>query len=166
MNFALSIVVKTTLLLLSASLLSTCLRRAAASTRHAIWTVALTGTLLLPAASFVLPAIELPVLSETTVETSSHSEPLVSHLENSDFQIGLGIQDPPTNTAIAPTPLKPSRRWPLEWWIALGWALGAVFVGVRFLIGMGMIRGIARHSGASAHYRLRKCARCSRRIVR
>ena len=146
MNLALSIVIKTTMLLLFALLLSLSLRRAAASTRHAIWTIALTGMLLLPVASFVLPTIELPVLSEPALNESSYSEPPVVHLDNEHFQVGFDIQDPHTDARSAPAPIEPSRSWPLQRWIVLGWALGATFVGVRFVLGMLMIRAIAQRS--------------------
>src|SRR5262245_27462165 len=146
MNFALSIVVKTTLLLAFASALSFSLRRAAASTRHAIWTIAFAGVLLLPLASLVLPTIELPVLSETRVEKRSGSEPQVWHLENDEFPVGFDIPGPQNELSNIPAAAALTRSWPVEKWIAFGWALGVVFVGLRFLLGMVMIHAIARNA--------------------
>ena len=64
MNFALSVIVKTTALLACASLMTLGLRRASASVRHAVWAIALLTALILPVASAILPALVLPVLPE------------------------------------------------------------------------------------------------------
>src|SRR5436190_2536108 len=62
MIFALSVILKTTILLASASLMTLALRRTSASTKHTVWAIALLCALVLPFASVTLPEINLAVL--------------------------------------------------------------------------------------------------------
>src|SRR4030095_4344246 len=62
MNFVLSVIAKTTIMLACASLMTLALRRASASARHAVWAIALLGALILPFAAWSLPEVSLPVL--------------------------------------------------------------------------------------------------------
>ncbi len=71
MNFALSVIAKTTILLACASLMTLALRRASASARHAVWAIALLSALILPIASRFLPEVALPVLPEETFEAAT-----------------------------------------------------------------------------------------------
>jgi beta-lactamase regulating signal transducer with metallopeptidase domain len=66
MSFALGVIVKTTVLLAVAGLMTLGLRRASASVRHAVWAIALLSALVLPIATLVLPEIPLMVLPEET----------------------------------------------------------------------------------------------------
>src|SRR4030095_15008555 len=75
MNFALSVIAKTTIVLAVASLMTLALRRASASARHAVWAIALLSALILPIASTVLPELALPILPE---ETLTAARPLFS----------------------------------------------------------------------------------------
>ena len=69
MNFTLNIIAKTSVILFSAALFSIMLRRASASTRHAVWLLAIVSALLLPLAAILTPQLEWPVLPQgvTTV---------------------------------------------------------------------------------------------------
>src|SRR5438094_7282514 len=69
MNFTLNIIAKTSVILFSAALFSIMLRRASASTRHAVWLLAMVSAALLPLAAIMAPQFEWPVLPEavTTV---------------------------------------------------------------------------------------------------
>ena len=71
MNFALSVIAKTTILLACASLMTLALRRASASAKHAVWAIALLSALILPIASRFLPEVALPVLPEETFEAAT-----------------------------------------------------------------------------------------------
>ena len=71
MNFALSVIAKTTILLACASLMTLALRRASASAKHAVWAIALLSALILPIASRFLPEVALPVLPEETFEVAT-----------------------------------------------------------------------------------------------
>src|SRR6478672_3663836 len=64
MSYAIQVCIRTTLLLLSAGLLSCLTARASASLRHAVWAAAIAGTLLLPIISIVLPVTRLEILPE------------------------------------------------------------------------------------------------------
>ena len=70
MSFALSVIAKTTILLACAGLMTLALRRASASTRHAVWAIALLSALILPIASTFLPEVALPVLPENTLDAA------------------------------------------------------------------------------------------------
>ena len=61
MNFAVDIVVKTSVILISAVLLAALLSRASAATRHAIWVLAIASALLLPLAATLAPQLDLPL---------------------------------------------------------------------------------------------------------
>src|SRR5438132_13804448 len=61
MNFAVDIVVKTSVILISAVLLAALLSRASAATRHAIWVLAIASALLLPLAATLVPQLDLPL---------------------------------------------------------------------------------------------------------
>ena len=71
MNFALSVIAKTTILLACASLMTLALRRASASAKHAVWAIALLSALILPIASRFLPEVALPVLPEETFQAAT-----------------------------------------------------------------------------------------------
>jgi hypothetical protein len=60
MNFELSILIKTTVILAFGCLAIAILHRASASTRHGLWAIALFNALLLPSASIVLPPLPVP----------------------------------------------------------------------------------------------------------
>src|SRR5262249_32501793 len=62
MSFVLDILAKGSIILLSAAVLSAALRRASASTRHAVWILAIASASLLPLAAAVVPRFELPLV--------------------------------------------------------------------------------------------------------
>lgn len=57
------VLVKPALLILAAAGIATCLRRAPASARHALWVSAIAATLLVPLLGVILPPLRVPVLS-------------------------------------------------------------------------------------------------------
>src|SRR5260370_260020 len=66
MNLAVSIVVRTTVILIIATFTSFLLRRASASTRHAVWVLAIVSALLLPSLAMFAPQIALPLLPQAS----------------------------------------------------------------------------------------------------
>jgi TonB family protein len=62
MNFALNVTVKVSIIMMSAAFLSVLLRRVSASTRHAVWVLAIASAMALPAVAAWVPELELPVL--------------------------------------------------------------------------------------------------------
>ena len=129
MNFALNIIGKTSLILLSAGLLSMLFGRASASTRHAMWMLALISVLLLPASSMLMPQLDLPILPQTS--TSVAFLPADSHATAAP-----GVE----------RGLKPSTTYLAETlWLqpAFIWILGVAFLIVRLLMGMIAVRRLA-----------------------
>src|SRR5262245_55950732 len=151
MNFALSVIVKTTVLLACASLVTLGLRRASASARHAVWATVLLCALLLPLASVLLPELALPVLP---VESFTPAPPV---------PLANGVQPTPgtgqvlrsgTSEAVTPRPVitvgeaADSRTFSISQnqALLLVWGLGAGIVLLRLLLGSLTIRRLARGS--------------------
>lgn len=60
----LDVILKSTLVLISAAVIVAALRdRVAASVRHAIWVIALAGALLVPVLTVALPSLHVPLFS-------------------------------------------------------------------------------------------------------
>jgi beta-lactamase regulating signal transducer with metallopeptidase domain len=144
MTFALSVIVKTTVLLACASLVTLGLRRASASARHAVWATVLLCALLLPLASILLPQFALPVLPEdgfggTAVLRSTAGVP-------PPVAAGSPIRPPSS----IPTLETPKESIVLELtqsqMLLLIWAAGAGVVLLRLLVGGLTIRKLARNS--------------------
>src|SRR5215475_7564 len=66
MSFALNIIAKSTVILVTAAVLCLLLRRASAASRHAVWVLAVMSALLLPIATAILPQLQLLVLQVHT----------------------------------------------------------------------------------------------------
>src|SRR5438552_1399373 len=62
MSVELSLVVRASALLLTATLVAGAVRKASASLRYAIWTISLCGVLALPLMTSFLPILDLPLL--------------------------------------------------------------------------------------------------------
>ena len=69
---------RATVLLLAALLATRLLRQSSAATRHLIWTAAVTGVLLLPLLSVVVPAWDVPVVSLRASVDAPPAEPRVA----------------------------------------------------------------------------------------
>lgn len=76
MSFALTVVAKASILLLSGAVLSFLLRRASAAARHAAWVLAIIGALVIPFAAAVVPELQLPLLPQS--HTAVRLAPLTS----------------------------------------------------------------------------------------
>ena len=66
MNFALDVIFKPTLILMSVAALSMLLRRRSAAVRHAVWILAMVSVILLPLAVLIVPQLEWSVLPDTS----------------------------------------------------------------------------------------------------
>lgn len=154
MNFALSVIVKTSVLLACASLVAFGLRRASASARHAIWATALLCALLLPIASVVLPELSLPVLPQATFDVQP---PWLTTdvLEARTPQTGQ-IRRPEIRVprSAAPPLIVSSResgdavilQVSQDEALLFAWAIGAGIVLLRLLLGSLTVRKLARNS--------------------
>jgi TonB family protein len=112
MSFALNVIAKTSALLICAIMLSPLLKRASASTRHAVWAIALVAALFLPLISLLIPQIEWPL-------PQSNTSVRFLPLENSQSTFGVIARDDKPDTTY--------RLQPMYLWL-----LGAVAVLVRF----------------------------------
>jgi len=79
LSFLFIIALKSAVIILVAYVLTRTLRRAAAATRHLIWTMALVSILLLPIFSLLLPSWDVPFpnnfLSVSQTEKAENSKP-------------------------------------------------------------------------------------------
>jgi beta-lactamase regulating signal transducer with metallopeptidase domain len=154
MNFVLGVIIKTTILLAAASLMTLGLRRASASARHTLWSVALLAALLLPLASRLVPQLPLPVLPEESFSTSISLAPVGKTHTSEATPRPLPLQ----SNASAPVPASPAPQdsaavdtWSVfSLWTGRGllllWSAGAAIVILRLLIGSLTIRRLRRHS--------------------
>ena len=115
MSFAIHACIRTTLLLMCVGLLSSLMTRASASFRHAVWSAALAGALLLPVTSIVLGVKTLEILPEKP------AQPVVRPAAVSAPEVGASSSDPRlTEPSAADIP-----AWNWTRWITLFWAAGA-----------------------------------------
>jgi beta-lactamase regulating signal transducer with metallopeptidase domain len=155
MTFALSVILKTTILLACASLMMLGLRRASASARHAVWAIALLCALVLPFASVTLPEISVAVLPEETFESASLPF-LKNGTERRELaRSGLGaggstIPAPPIRSPLVSgsTPQEASSTIALSLgqWLGFLWAAGASVILIRLAVGSLTVRRLARRS--------------------
>ena len=160
MNFALSVIAKTTIVLAIASLMTLALRRASASARHAVWAIALLSALILPIASTLLPELALPLLPE---ETLTAARPLLSEdptpLKRVEVPNSTIVPNPaPKLAAPAPairsggglnTPAATEDEGfglPRKHTLLFFWMVGASIVFLRLILGSLAIRRLNRHS--------------------
>jgi beta-lactamase regulating signal transducer with metallopeptidase domain len=155
MTFALSVILKTTILLACASLMTLGLRRASASTRHTVWAIALLCALVLPFASVTLPEIPVAVLPEEMFESASPAL-----LRNSSEQREAARSRPATGGSTIPTPPIRSQSisgpppqeagatiaLSLGQWLGFLWAAGASVILIRLAVGSLTVRQLARRS--------------------
>ncbi len=129
--FALNIIVKSTFILICAVLAGVLLRRASASTRHAVWMIAVLSILLLPAAAMMVPRLELPVLPQTAVSVRFLQSPAI------DTEHGPGIvtPHPAINAAAGFIP-------------AFVWSAGAALFLGRLMLGLLYIHRLAKSASA------------------
>src|SRR5262249_11731198 len=70
MNFAVDMLVKTSVILAGAALLAAVLRKASAATRHAVWVLAVASALILPLVATLVPQLDVPVPLHPTTSVS------------------------------------------------------------------------------------------------
>jgi len=166
MTFALSVILKTTVVLACASLMTLGLRRSSASTKHAVWAIALLCALALPVASLILPEIRVAVLpaerfaaDPLPAKGGVAARPLA---EQTSVERETGRAKPKENrsgsrnSAILTTPSAPAAQPPLLLQggdggsanptniAVLLWASGASLVLIRLAIGSLTVRRLAR----------------------
>lgn len=131
MIWTLSLAVKSTLVLGAATVLTWALGRYSASTRHAVWSLALLSLLALPVLSAALPRLGLPLLPVAVAEAVRHPG-LDGGLEEGGA--------PPDRVAALPSGLR--------WWdgVALAWLVGASLGLIRLASGSRLVARVARRA--------------------
>ncbi|HEY6059518.1 MAG TPA: M56 family metallopeptidase [Gemmatimonadales bacterium] len=142
-DFALDSLAKATLLLGVAGLVTLLWRRTAAP-RHLVWTLALAGTLILPAARLLGPVWRVPVLPPPPVETFTPSQPAARTTVHAPAAAQLSA---PLGTTVtrARSGLAPGARG-AGWWLGAVWAAGLVLVFGLYGVGALRVARIARHA--------------------
>jgi HEAT repeat protein/beta-lactamase regulating signal transducer with metallopeptidase domain len=147
------LVVKATLLLACAALLTTALRRSSAATRHLIWTAALMAALALPVLSLTLPRWNVPVLTVSAPDrfaaTPAASMDVASSRMAATIQPRLGSSRPMAAPSSTPSTILsrfslPQLSWPAL--IACIWAAGALMILARLAIGIGVVHWMSRRT--------------------
>ncbi|HET9177525.1 MAG TPA: M56 family metallopeptidase [Terriglobia bacterium] len=130
------VLVKVTILLLTAFALVLVLRRASAAGRHLVWTLSLCAVLALPIFALAFPAWEVPVFP--SAQSGIASEVTSIYRERS--------AEPPEDhlvpVAVVPSPAKPV--WPGV--LLVVWALGSLFCMARMVVGQSCVRSLAGRS--------------------
>jgi VWFA-related protein len=166
--FTAALLVKSTLILLGALLLGRLLRDASAASRHALWTLALLGLLVLPPLSVVLPRWELPVLptghTVSVTHTGTASAAHVSAAAPATAALAVPVPtDPvaaPPRTAdrasdaatsiVPPAPITEAApaAAPRHWseWLLLVWSLGTTLALLRLGAGIWVARRLVREA--------------------
>src|SRR5262245_14266821 len=162
------VALKSALILMVAGAVSMFGRRASASTRHLVWTLALGGLLLLPVLSFVLPDWRISILPSLVSAPAAVSAPRIeSEMEESwvvsdrsavDVEVPaltaqVKVEEPVTPPAPIQKASASTSRW-LEWvkweklhWtqiVFLIWLLGALAVLARLALATIRVRAFAR----------------------
>jgi beta-lactamase regulating signal transducer with metallopeptidase domain len=165
--FAVSVTLRTTIVLALTAIACFVLRRASASVRHVVWTSAVIGALAMPLLTLVMPAWRLPVLSSaltgdrpvmqagprrafTPVEVPFEitlAEKLASGSPRDRARSAtdtVARSDASHNTELAPA--QPASAWSWVPWILVAWAAGAIAVLIPTVVGDARLRKLRKQS--------------------
>ena len=152
--------IKGTLVLVAAGVLSLCLRRSSAASRHLVWSLGLAALVLLPAFTLTLPAWQIPVLPSVTRAPAAVSDP---GTRGTPMGAGFGASElsevPEFGTTAAPTVPETAPpasegtpvgslsgtqpRFPWATLALAGWGVGALVVLARIAVGRVRVRRFA-----------------------
>lgn len=141
-DFALDLLAKATLLLGVAGLVTMIWRRTAAP-RHLVWTLALAGTLILPAARLLGPVWRVPVLPPP-VQTITPSQPVEQTTVRAPAAAELSASPGTTVTSVRADAASSARGD--GWWLGAVWAAGLALVVGLYGVGALRVARIARHA--------------------
>ena len=168
-NLWLKLLIDTTLkslvIFVVAGLFGLMLRRQSAAVRGFIWGMAIVGCLIVPLFTLTLPKWQVGVLPATPVKFEANL--LVENRTPPATPVPIVQRPSPSPTQVTPTPFQPppatSERGilaALHWtdWMVVGWALVALFLLARLIVGIGAVWYISARSddfsGAIAPLRL------------
>ncbi len=127
--------VKATVLLVLTILTVRLLRRRSAALRHQVWAVGIVASLALPVLTFLLPAWHSASLGGAAGFLSL-PHPVVAH-PNSQRLSSMVVD------AASASPLLSQLRG----WLVLSWAVGALLIALRLLVGLARTAWVSAHSG-------------------
>jgi beta-lactamase regulating signal transducer with metallopeptidase domain len=144
-------VVKATILLAVAALLTTALRRRSAAARHLVWTCALLAALALPLLSFALPRWQMPIVTIEATQTPAASPvradaaaaqqmatKMRSRLET------VSRESDAAEVARASQPSSNAMSWPAA--VAVVWIIGAALVLARLGLALAAVHWLSRRT--------------------
>jgi HEAT repeat protein/beta-lactamase regulating signal transducer with metallopeptidase domain len=142
-------ILKASIILALAAIASVALKRAAASVRHMVWTLAVCSALLVPALSLALPRWQLPLV---TVETAAATAPVPADDQAArpapPLRRGTSSATEASPSAGTGATSEPARTWRLEisWPSVLFaiWFAGAALILGRMLAGLIVVRLMSR----------------------
>jgi len=153
---------KGTILLSATMLLSLLLRRAAAATRHLVWSLALIGVLTLPLLSFIIPQWNVPLVPQIlpSAESLQRLPAPEFRLPKSKSQKIYQAESRDDNTwtistnyaAPVPTPQREAKwsnvlpAWSWSTWIFAVWFGGVLIVATRWLLGWVSVKLLSRRA--------------------
>jgi beta-lactamase regulating signal transducer with metallopeptidase domain len=140
-----AVLVRATVVLIAVSFLALCLRRASAATRHAIWTAAMVGLLVLPLLVLLLPHWHVAVWPATPMPAADvgAAAPAVEAVENlAATSPAAAVERGATPPAIAAPAIVLSR------WALAVWCLGVLGGLAHLVAGSLMVRRIVRAAAA------------------
>ena len=137
MSFEVSLIAKTTAILALVSLLCLSLRRASASTLHAIWALGLLGVLAFPVAATLLPSIDVPILPEARLEELRGAQPAP---DSAAAPTRIVLQEDETVSAPTTDSLQPVKIVSWQDILRLVWGLGSFVVFVGWLLALWQLR--------------------------
>lgn len=164
----LDVTLKGALILVATALLVVTLRRAAAATRHLVWTLAVISLLALPVLSMALPGWQLPLLPElmTAQASSDIAAPVdvaeLSATDPTDQRLtypplvensAQELKDEAPTASAAPSQVSnatPSVQWPQL--VLLVWLTGAFIVLARLAVSLIRVWAIARDAEVLTGY--------------
>ncbi len=148
----LDVAFKSAFLLLAAVAVNWLLRRAAAATRHLVWTLAFSGLLLLPALTWALPGWRtawLPSLlpASQIEETVAETSVTTNEMTVAPLAIDLAAQAEAREPVVA-SEASTMSSWQFDWMqlALLVWLFGAIAVVLQLAWAMIQIRAVTRES--------------------
>jgi beta-lactamase regulating signal transducer with metallopeptidase domain len=142
-DFILDSLAKMTLVLVAAGVITLAWRRAAA-VRHLVWTLALAGTLLLPVARLVGPALQVPLLPARPAAAAVLPAPAARIATPAGQAAVPTFPGITVASSVAPSP-QPEPLSPARWLLAI-WITGVLLVLAAYAVGAWRVARITRRA--------------------
>ncbi len=144
--FLLEVLVKGTILLSAAAILTAALRRTSAAVRHGIWSLAFAGLLVLPLSIATVPSWEVALPSMLPVEQISHPAAPPQSLQETPITATAPQAAIPLETSHAQAASLPSATtsWPWMQILLMIWAAGALALLARLGLTLAKLTTITR----------------------